>query len=432
MRHTLSLLPVVERSLTTTRVADNPDGVLSLLVVSDKPPVVVPLGDRPVRIGRSSSADLVVDDTSISREHAQFRVTATGVDVEDLGSANGTMVRGERIAPRTPTRLGVGESAHLGTVVVIVQRRSGSVSERLRPAAALGIDDALIARLAKSPISVLLLGETGVGKEVMAERLHSLSPRKDRPLVKLNCAALMTSVLESELFGHEKGAFTGAVKDKPGLIEAADTGTLFLDEIGEADVAIQAKLLRVLEARETQRVGALAPRTVDVRFLAATNRNPADQIAAGKLRADLYYRLAGFTLTIPPLRDRLDQLPEIAAALLARRGAHTLEPRALDRLLHHDWPGNVRELRNVLDRAIMLTETHRLGVREIEQSLAAEPVLSVAPTPASPRDPEREKIVAALDASGGNQTMAAEALGMSRRALVYRLQAWGMTKPRRR
>jgi transcriptional regulator with GAF, ATPase, and Fis domain len=414
-------------------MADSADGILSLLVVSDRAPMVAPLGERPVQVGRSSTSDLQVDDPSISRDHAVFRVRDGAVEIEDLGSVNGTIVRGVRIAPRTPMQLAVGESVSLGTVVVVVQRRSGSLSDRLRPEAPAGIDDALVARLAKSPISVLLLGETGVGKEVMAERLHVLSPRKDHPLVKLNCAALMTSVLESELFGHEKGAFTGAVKDKPGLVEAADTGTLFLDEIGEADLAIQAKLLRVLESRETQRVGALEPRIVDVRFLAATNRDPTEQIAAGTLRADLYYRLAGFTLTIPPLRDRLDELPALVTTLLARRGTYTIERAALGRLARHRWPGNVRELRNILDRAIMLAESTRLGLADIEQSLAAEP-MSRTPTstPAPSGDPDRDRILAALDACGGNQTMAAESLGMSRRALVYRLQAWGLTKPRRR
>ncbi|MEP6861778.1 MAG: sigma 54-interacting transcriptional regulator [Deltaproteobacteria bacterium] len=424
---------MVDRAGTTTRMADSSDGILSLLVVSDRAPVVAPLGARPLQVGRSSTSDLQVDDPSISRDHAVFRVRDGAVEIEDLGSVNGTMVRGVRIAPRMPTQLSVGESVSLGTVVVVVQRRSGSLSERLRPEAPASIDDALVARLAKSPISVLLLGETGVGKEVMAERLHVLSPRKDRPLVKLNCAALMTSVLESELFGHEKGSFTGAVKDKPGLVEAADTGTLFLDEIGEADLAIQAKLLRVLESRETQRVGALKPRIVDVRFLAATNRDPAEQIAAGTLRADLYYRLAGFTLTIPPLRDRLREVPTIVATLLARRGAYTIERAALDRLARHGWPGNVRELRNVLDRAIMLAESDRLALVDIEQSLAAEPPRRApGATPARSGDPERDRILEALDACGGNQTMAAESLGMSRRALVYRLQAWGLTKPRRR
>ncbi|MEO8551733.1 MAG: sigma 54-interacting transcriptional regulator, partial [Kofleriaceae bacterium] len=310
------------------------------------------------------------------------------------------------------------------------QVRTGSVADRLRPSAP--PSSALVDRIAMSPISVLLLGETGVGKEVMAERLHMASPRKDRPFVKLNCAALMTSVLESELFGHERGAFTGAIKDKPGLIESADGGTLFLDEIGEADLSVQVKLLRVLEARETQRIGALRPRIVDLRFIAATNRTPQQQIEAGTLRADLYYRLAGFTLTILPLRERLDELPAIVATLLARHGSVMLEARALARLQTHTWPGNVRELRNVIDRAVVLADGARIDANVIDEALQMEPARpGVAPLREG-SDPEQARVLAVLAECGGNQTMAAERLQMSRRALVYRLQAWGMTKPRRR
>ncbi|MEO7732672.1 MAG: sigma-54-dependent Fis family transcriptional regulator, partial [Kofleriaceae bacterium] len=283
---------------TAKLVPGSGDCVFTLLIVSQGPPRVVPLDpDTALRIGRASTADIVLDHDTLSRHHATFRMRDGAVEVEDLGSSNGTVVRGARLTAGQPVRLEVGEVAHLGTILVVVQLRSGPLADRLRPAARAAPRDELVARIAASAISVLLLGETGVGKEIMAERLHAQSPRRDKPLVKLNCAALMSSVLESELFGHERGAFTGAVKDKPGLIESADGGTLFLDEIGEADPAVQVKLLRVVEARETQRIGALRPRVVDVRFVAATHRDPADQIQSGALRADLYYRLAGFTIT---------------------------------------------------------------------------------------------------------------------------------------
>jgi two-component system response regulator AtoC len=368
------------------------------------------------------------------------------VEVEDLDSSNGTIVRGGKLPARQPARLAVGEVVHLGTILVIIQLRSGPLADRLRPAAWAAPSDELVARIAGSAINVLLLGETGVGKEVMAERLHAQSPRRDKPLVKLNCAALMSSVLESELFGHERGAFTGALKDKPGLIESADGGTLFLDEIGEADPGVQVKLLRVVEARETQRIGALRPRIVDVRFVAATNREPGNAIQSGALRADLYYRLAGFTITIPPLRERLGQIPMLAAELLSRQvsphGPVTLHADGVARLMEHDWPGNVRELRNVLDRAVVLTDQPQLRLAEIDQALRLDAAVRAAPdrparqagliAPAPAGDPERDRVLAALGECGGNQTMAAERLGMSRRALVYRLQAWGMTRPRRR
>jgi two-component system, NtrC family, response regulator AtoC len=409
------------------------DGVVSLLIISEGLPRVVALAQGvDVKVGRATTADVVIEDTSLSRLHAAFRLVGEHVEVEDLASSNGTVLRGTKIAPGHRERLAVGDSVHLGAVLVVVQRRVGA--DRQRPAAAAGPSDELVGRIATSTISVLILGETGVGKEVMAERLHSLSPRRDAPLVKINCAALMTSVLESELFGHERGAFTGATKDKPGLVESADGGTLFLDEIGEAPPAVQVKLLRVLETRETQRIGALRPLVVDVRFIAATNRVPAEQIETGALRADLYHRLAGFTITIPPLRERRGEIPSIVSELLARhKDPIAIRPDALARLTRHSWPGNVRELRNVLERARVLASGSEIALADVEQSLELQPVPS-GPKSADKHDgdPERARILTALEQCGGNQTMAAEKLGMSRRALVHRLQLWGMTRPRRK
>ena len=415
------------------------DAVITLVIISEKPPRVVTLArGTAVRIGRAPTADVVIDDSSLSRHHARFELGDGCVEVEDLGSSNGTLVRGAPLATGERARLAIGESAHLGAVLVVVQRRSAGGDAKLPGAAP---SDELIARIAASTISVLLLGETGVGKEVMAERIHALSARRDAPLVKINCAALMATVLESELFGHERGAFTGATRDKPGLVESADGGTLFLDEIGEASPAVQVKLLRVLETRETQRIGALRPTVVDVRFIAATNRVPADEIRAGTLRLDLYHRLAGFTITIPPLRERRAEIAALVTELLARQPGPParVTADALARLVQQDWPGNVRELRNVLERARVLSEGAEIGLAEIDEALQQEPAVqppaaraAPAAAAATPDDPERAKILAALDACGGNQTMAAEMLGISRRTIVQRLQQWGMTRPRRR
>ena len=423
---------------TTQPVQDRERNAVALLVVSEGLPVVVPLTEGvDVRIGRAPTADVVVDDRSLSRHHARFRLANGRVAVEDLASSNGTVVGDEKIAPGRVVELDVGDSATLGEVLVVVQRRGDAADDRRLPAASAVPNDELVGRIGASTISVLLLGETGVGKEVMAERIHAASPRRDAPLVKLNCAALSTSVLESELFGHERGAFTGAVRDKAGLIESADGGTLFLDEIGEADLGVQVKLLRVLETRETQRIGALRPTVVNVRFIAATNRTPAEQIQSGTLRADLYYRLAGFTITIPPLRERRTEIAALANELIARHdGADpkTLRPDAMVRLMRHDWPGNVRELRNVLDRALLLADGAEIGSADIDEALRQEPTAPRAPPePAddAPPDPERVRILAAIEECGGNQSAAAEKLGISRRTLVSRLQAWGMTRPRR-
>jgi transcriptional regulator with PAS, ATPase and Fis domain len=207
---------------------------------------------------------------------------------------------------------------------------------------------------------VLLLGETGVGKEVLAQSIHKLSPRRDAPFLALNCAALTESLLESELFGNERGAFTGAVTARPGLFESAQGGTVFLDELGELPMVIQVKLLRVLEERRVTRVGGRSPISVDVRFIAATNKDLEASIERGTFREDLYYRLAGITLTIPPLRERASEIVPLALRFLRMTAAKmgrsepTLSPDARVAMLRYSWPGNVRELRNVIDRALVL------------------------------------------------------------------------------
>jgi transcriptional regulator with PAS, ATPase and Fis domain len=216
-------------------------------------------------------------------------------------------------------------------------------------------------RIAVGRISVLLLGETGSGKEVLAEVIHTHSPRRDKPFLRLNCAALPESLLESELFGHERGAFSGAVQSKPGLLESADGGTIFLDEIGEMPLSLQAKLLRVLQERKVLRVGAVKPRAIDVRFISATNRDLKQQVHNGHFRQDLFFRLNGIALTIPPLRQRPSEIEPLAQLFLrsaASDAGLAAPPRiavdAIERLRGYEWPGNVRELCNVMERALLL------------------------------------------------------------------------------
>ncbi len=298
---------------------------------------------------------------------------------------------------------------------------------------------ALAQKVAASEATVLVLGETGTGKEGLARYIHASSRRCDGPFVAVNCAALPETMLEAILFGHQKGSFTGAAGASEGLFRAAEGGTLLLDEIAELPLALQAKLLRAIQEREVLPVGATKPVPVDVRIVAAANRDLAAEVAEGRFRADLYWRLNVLPLTLRPLAERPLDIPAIAAALMLR---HTRAdekfawptPAALDRLSAHDWPGNVRELDNVLQRALLL----RSGERIDDDDLSIERIMPSIPAPSNvlafharsaqagrladvARDSEAEAIRAALDATGGHRSRAAARLGISERTLRYRL-----------
>jgi transcriptional regulator with GAF, ATPase, and Fis domain len=318
-----------------------------------------------------------------------------------------------------------------------------------------------VERIAAGTISVLILGETGAGKEVLAETVHRRSPRAAKPFVRLNCAALTESLLESELFGHERGAFTGAVQTKPGLLETAEGGTIFLDEVGEMPLATQVKLLRVLEAREVLRVGGLKPRSIDVRFVSATNRDLEADVARNTFRQDLYFRLNGITLMIPPLRQRVGEIAGLARAFVTQVAERGKEPaissEAMRLLERYSWPGNIRELRNVIERAVLLCADGAIRPEHLPlEKMRADTTTAtradptpipvpraatappVAPEPASRTDMRREledlekkRILEALDECGGNQTRAAQIVGLSRRTLLKRLDEYGIIRPRK-
>jgi DNA-binding NtrC family response regulator len=300
----------------------------------------------------------------------------------------------------------------------------------------------LIAQAGPSEATVLILGESGTGKELVAEGLHRSSTRAERPLIKVNCAALPDDLLESELFGYEKGAFTGAVKDKPGRFQLANGGTLFLDEIGEMPGALQAKLLRALQEKIVEPLGSVRPVETDVRIIAATNRNLKAEVEAGRFREDLYYRLAVLEIRIPPLRDRREDLPLLVSFLLKKLGAknhkaiRTVTPAFLDTLSHYDWPGNVRELENVLERALILSRSDALSPELLppqfhgtdpsyQPAQADEPIFG---TPASLEEAEKMAIIRALEENGSHRERTAEALGISRRTLQYKLKKYGLTR----
>jgi two-component system, NtrC family, response regulator AtoC len=331
------------------------------------------------------------------------------------------------------------------------------------PRGALQPDPAVIERVAAGTISVLILGETGVGKEILAERIHRSSPRADRPLVRLNCVALSEALLESELFGYEKGAFTGAVSAKPGLIEVGEGGTVFLDEIGELPMTMQVKLLRVLESREILPVGGVRPRAVDVRFISATNVDLEAEIARGGFRADLYYRLNGVTLYVRPLRQRAREIAGLAEVFIAhacrglgRTRYPVLSAEALHLLESCRWPGNIRELRNVIERAVLFctTDTIRPEQLSIEKSnppaqLPESPGAGSDEIEAGPGGSERaesvamtvqrelemlekQRILQALQTCAGNQSRAAKLLAIPRRTLLKRLDTYRIPRPRKR
>ncbi|WP_147822232.1 sigma-54-dependent transcriptional regulator [Salidesulfovibrio onnuriiensis] len=301
----------------------------------------------------------------------------------------------------------------------------------------------LINQAGPAEATVLILGESGTGKELVAEGLHRASNRANRPLIKVNCAALPDDLLESELFGYEKGAFTGAIKDKPGRFQLANGGTLFLDEIGEMPGALQAKLLRALQEKIVEPLGSVKPVHTDVRIIAATNRDLKKEVEAGRFREDLFYRLAVLEIRIPPLRNRREDLPLLVSFLLRKLGnknnkaIRTVTPAFLDALSHYDWPGNVRELENVLERALILSRSDALspellppqfhGVDPDYQAQVEEHGIN-AYSPASLEEAEKMAIIRALEENGGHRERTAEALGISRRTLQYKLKKFGLTR----
>lgn len=424
----------------------------------------------PVVLGRGSESDVDLEHASLSRRHAILHLD-DHVEIEDLGSANGTRVRGRRIGKNERVAVSWGEAIELGAVLVIIRPGATTAIESATAetaGAGSGMADVhhLLDLAAPTDISVLLLGETGVGKGFFAESLHKRSKRASGPWLHLNCAALPENLLESELFGYERGAFTGATQSKQGLLEAASGGTVFLDEVGDLPMSTQGKLLIALERREVARIGALKPRPFDVRFISATNRTLEDDAERGSYRADLYYRLAGLPITVPPLRERRDEIAGLAQVFLRQSSARIgrslprLSARALNAMTAFEWPGNVRQLATVIERALLwctdVIEPEHLMLGKTAIKGPPSPGEPAAPNPAppaptsAPRNPavveppasqrslredvdaiERKRITEALDGCGGNQVRAAEMLGISRRTLINRMVQYGMPRPRK-
>jgi two-component system response regulator AtoC len=582
-------------------VDESRPGHLQLFVIGSGTFATHPLLEAgTLTIGRGSNCDIEVDDRSISRRHAILSIGET-VTIEDLGSANGTFVRGQRVKFGNPTAISVGELVVLGTANIILQRRAqpvpprkmwthesfeslldeqcaretragvglallrihadrrapsgfieATIAELLResdivarsgphdyevllpgtpaasaddavrridskllerglkcqifvaccprdgrtavqlnakaqgpvarekvaiPGAEIVVSDArmqglhrLVEQVAGSNLCVLLLGETGVGKEVFARAVHRASPRAAGPFVEVNCAALTETLLESELFGHERGAFTNAVSAKPGLLETAHGGTVLLDEIGDMPLTTQVKLLRVIEDSQLRRVGGLKARHIDVRFVAATNSDIEGLVEQGVFRRDLFFRLNGITILIPPLRERLAELEPLAREFIRRCRPQSSEPRSeiapesLEVLKRHSWPGNVRELKHVIERAVLLSSNGAILPEHLSIRKPSAPPIADGSTRSSPRmiawprgsqprglkdpdagDPlfpahprkgsqeEQQWIMQTLERAGWNQTVAARLLGISRRTLVNRLNDYEhVSRPRKK
>jgi DNA-binding NtrC family response regulator len=360
------------------------------------------------------------------------------------------------------------EQAELAKVIAkasraheIERQNAHAVAEGDRPpfvggSAAMRQIHEIVAKVADSPTTVLITGESGTGKELIARELHRNSSRRDKPLIKVNCAAIPKDLVESELFGYEKGAFTGAVGSKPGRFELADGGTLFLDEIGEIPVEMQVKLLRALQESEFERVGGIKTLRVDVRLIAATNRDLEELIRDGRFREDLYYRLNVVPIALPPLRERREDIPTLVEAFLDKynrrlgKRVERVDDDAMQLLLHWPWPGNIRELENLMERSVLFADEPVIRAHALPDALrdraaaagAAAPVATPPPAVAvalagngasmkeivrhAQAELERELITRALEETGGNVTRAAKRLQISRKSLQVKMKELGL------
>jgi transcriptional regulator with GAF, ATPase, and Fis domain len=437
------------RGLSTVRLADKKTQPqirrfkLSVTAGPDKGKEFVSEGDRAV-IGSDPSSQLVLTDRTCSRLHCEITVSAGKAFLRDLGSRNETLINGVPVERarliegavialgRTQVRFGLAKESI--TIPLSTEARFGSLVGRSSVMRAVF---AMLEQSARSDTTILLEGPTGTGKEAAAESIHMASPRRDGPFIVLDCGALPPDLLESELFGHEKGAFTGAVSEREGAFEAAHGGTIFLDEIGELALDLQPKLLRVLEQRQVKRVGTSRYNDVDVRVIAATNRDLRVEVNNQRFRADLYYRLAVVSVRLPPLRERLEDLPLLVEQLLGDGPvpSELREPSFLEELSRHSWPGNVRELRNYLERCVALRSADPPAPEEPERAEAGGTATGPAVDAKLPLREAREAwtntfekryLVALLALHQDNVSAAARAAGIARIHLHRLLRKHGL------
>jgi transcriptional regulator with PAS, ATPase and Fis domain len=396
----------------------------------------------PVRIGTSLDNDIVLTDDTVSRHHCEIEPTSQGIRVRDVGSTNGIFAAGARVFDAlllAPANVLVGETTlSITPLDETVDREQATVDrfgDLLGKSSRMRELFADLERIAASDVTLLIEGETGTGKDLVAESVHRASPRAERPYVVFDCGAVAPSLVESELFGHERGAFTGAVSTRQGVFEQAEKGTLFLDELGELPKDLQPKLLRVLEKREVRRVGAAKNIPVDVRVIAATNRSIVSEVKRGSFRQDLYYRLSAAHVTVPPLRDRMEDLPMLVEHFLSLerppRSASSITQDIWDMLLAHRWPGNVRELRNTVQR--LLVTPGRVLASMAQNADAVEeraPNMELTPLRVARRDASDEfelrYLQTVLERTGGNVTRAAAIAEVSRQMIQKLMRKHGL------
>jgi DNA-binding NtrC family response regulator len=414
-----------------------------------------------IRIGSAKTGDIVITDPTVSRHHAEIRRGRDGVVLRDLGSTNGTFVgqvRAKEVYLGRDTTFRVGRTELVfnpADEIIDVQpsdadRFENLVGNSIPMREVFGI----LERVAPTDLTVLITGETGTGKELASRAVHTRSKRAAGPFVVFDCGAAPENLIESELFGHQRGAFTGAVDARPGVFEMAHGGTIFLDEIGELPLELQPKLLRVLEQREIRRVGTSTTKPIDVRVVAATNRNLREEVDSGRFREALYYRLAVVEMAMPPLRDRLDDLDMLANHLL-ERSAHNerirqISPEVMAVFSSYRWPGNVRELNNVIERAMPFTDGSTITIESLPEAVIRgrttpprepdtrpsppPPVLTGAPLPfKDAKDQlidafERQYLLDLLDKYDGNVSKAARAADMDRKTITRLMKKHSITR----
>ena len=414
----------------------------------------VEIGRDPIVLGSAEGCGLRIDDPHVSRRHAEILRTPSGIVLRDLGSRNGTLVG--RIAVKevvltsgAEIKLGNttlhfemgGEAGRLGHLAhdPVRDEELAGVPTRFGPA--IGTSPgmrrvfALLGRLAPTELTITFIGETGTGKDVLAHAVHQASPRAGGPFVVFDCGGVSAQLVASELFGHERGAFTGAIAQKVGRFELADGGTLFLDEVGDIPLELQPKLLRVLQEHEFERLGSTRTKRTDVRIVAATHRSLEEMVAAGTFRSDLYYRFNVFPIVLPSLRERRDDIPRLVRYFVQKfaramnKQIETIPSEAMSVLAAYDWPGNVRELENAIERAVILTNGSALQVplAEFQRRTSAPP-----PMDGTLEATERQAILAALREANwviAGPRGAARHLGLKRSTLVSRMQKLGIVRP---